>query len=66
MNRHLILPSGTEAKLEYAAISFEVRPERAHKPLYVFFRALNFTDDNLKVENVVISLHSNNPLKSQF
>jgi hypothetical protein len=45
MNRHLILPSGSSAKLEYAAVSFEVEQQHVEKPLYVFFRALNFTDD---------------------
>lgn len=45
MNRHLILPSGSQVKLEYATLSFEVSNEHLHKPLYVFFRALNFTDD---------------------
>lgn len=45
MNHHLILPSGSEAKLERAALSFEVRQEHLGRPLYVFFRALNFTDE---------------------
>ena len=45
MNRHLILPSGSSAKLEYAALTFELEEEHVQKPLYVFFRALNFTDD---------------------
>lgn len=45
MNRHLILPAGTETKLEYAAVTFEVSQEHLQQPLYVFFRALNFTDD---------------------
>lgn len=44
MNRHLELPGGSEAKLEYAALSFEVTKEHLSDPLYVFFRALNFTD----------------------
>jgi hypothetical protein len=44
MNRHLVLPGGSAAKLEYAALSFEVEAEQAQKPLYVFFRALNFTE----------------------
>jgi len=45
MNRHLELPGGKQAKLEYAALSFEVKKEHLSNPLYVFFRALNFTDD---------------------
>jgi len=44
MNRHLVLPRGTEAKLEYAAVSFEVSNDQQDAPLYIFFRALNFTD----------------------
>lgn len=43
MNRHMLLPSGTGAKLEYAALSFDVADDHIDKPLYVFFRALNFT-----------------------
>lgn len=45
MNSHLRLSSGTPAKLEYAALSFKVLEEHLDKPLYIFFRALNFTDD---------------------
>jgi hypothetical protein len=45
MNRHLELPRGIEAKLEYAALSFEVTKDHLADPLYIFFRALNFTDD---------------------
>lgn len=45
MNQHLRLASGTPAKLEHASLSFEVAEEHLHKPLYIFFRALNFSDD---------------------
>jgi len=45
MNRHLELPGGRPAKLEYAALSLEVTKEHLSNPLYIFFRALNFTDD---------------------
>lgn len=45
MNRHLELPRGIEVKLEYAALSFEVTKDHLADPLYIFFRALNFTDD---------------------
>lgn len=46
MNRKMMLPGARAIKLEYAEVSFEVTEERIGKPLYVFFRALNFTDDN--------------------
>lgn len=46
MNRHLTLPGGRKAKLEYAALTFEAKSEHLSKPLYIFFRALNFTDDD--------------------
>ena len=46
MNRHLTLPNSRTAKLEYASLSFEVTQEHVSRPLYVFFRALNFTDDD--------------------
>ena len=45
MNRHLELPRGNRLKMEYAALSFEVKEEHLWKPLYIFFRALNFTED---------------------
>lgn len=45
MNRHLTLPSGSHVKLEHAQLSFEVTQEHAGNPLYVFFRALNFSDN---------------------
>ena len=45
MNTHLEFAGGRHAKLEYAAMSFEVTSEHLSTPLYVFFRALNFTDD---------------------
>jgi len=45
MNSHLRLGSGTPAKLEQASLYFEVEEEHLKKPLYIFFRALNFTDD---------------------
>jgi len=45
MNRHLELPRGNRLKMEYAALSFEVKEEHLWRPLYVFFRALNFTED---------------------
>lgn len=45
MNSHMRLSSGTPAKLEYASLSFLVKEEHLEKPLYIFFRALNFTDD---------------------
>jgi hypothetical protein len=45
MNSHLRLGSGTPAKLEHASLSFEVEEEHLKKPLYIFFRALNFSDD---------------------
>jgi hypothetical protein len=45
MNRHLELPRGNRLKMEYASLSFEVKEEHLYKPLYVFFRALNFTED---------------------
>lgn len=45
MNSHLRLPGGQPAKLEHAALSFQVDEEHVNRPLYVFFRALNFTDD---------------------
>ena len=44
MNRHLELPGGMPAKLEYASLSFEVTKEHLSNPLFVFFRALNFTE----------------------
>ena len=46
MNRHLTLPGGRTAKLEYAAVTFEATEDHLSRPLYVFFRALNFTDDD--------------------
>lgn len=46
MNRHLTLPGGRTAKLEYAALTFEATQDHLSRPLYVFFRALNFTDDD--------------------
>jgi hypothetical protein len=45
MNRHLELPRGNRMKMEYASLSFEVKEEHLWKPLYIFFRALNFTED---------------------
>jgi len=47
MNRHLELSGGRPAKLEYAAVTFEVTKDLVEKghPVYVFFRALNFSDD---------------------
>ena len=45
MNSHLRLGSGTPAKLEHASLSFEVEEEHLKKSLYIFFRALNFSDD---------------------
>jgi hypothetical protein len=45
MNRHLTLPRGQAAKLEYAALTFEATQDHLSRPLYIFFRALNFTDD---------------------
>lgn len=45
MNSHLRLSSGTPAKLEHTSLSFEVEDEHVKKPLYIFFRALNFSDD---------------------
>jgi hypothetical protein len=45
MNSHLRLSSGTPAKLEYTSLSFQVHEEHLDKSLYIFFRALNFTDD---------------------
>jgi hypothetical protein len=41
----LRLASGTPAKLEHASLTFEVTDEHLQKPLYIFFRALNFSDD---------------------
>jgi hypothetical protein len=46
MNRHLTLPNGRTGKLEYASLTFETREEHLSRPLYIFFRALNFTDDD--------------------
>jgi len=46
MNRKMMLSGQRAIKLEYAEISFEVTEERKEKPLYIFFRALNFTDDD--------------------
>lgn len=45
MNHHLRLASGTPAKLEHASLTFEITDEHLEKPHYIFFRALNFTDD---------------------
>jgi len=45
MNAHLRLSSGTPVKLEHASLSLEVLEEHLSKSLYIFFRALNFTDD---------------------
>ena len=44
MNRHLTTPQGTKVKLENAALSLTIESQYIGKPLYVFFRALNFTD----------------------
>jgi len=46
MNRKMTLPGHRAIKLEYAEISFEVTEDQVGKPLFVFFRALNFTDDS--------------------
>jgi hypothetical protein len=45
MNRKMMLSRDTPVKLEYAEVSLEITEEKLNKPLYVFFRALNFTDD---------------------
>lgn len=45
MNTHLELAGGIPAKLEYAAASFEVKQDHVGKPLYIFFRALNFSEE---------------------
>ena len=45
MNRHLTLSGERHIKQEYAQVHFQVESQMLHKPLYVFFRALNFTDD---------------------
>jgi len=45
MNRHLSLSGDRHIKLEYAQVHFEVGTQHLNRPLYVFFRALNFTDD---------------------
>jgi len=46
MNRHLVLSGGRPAKLEYTSLAFEVGHEHLDGPLYVFFRALNYTDND--------------------
>jgi len=45
MNSHLRLSSGTPVKLEYTSLSFKVLEEHLQRNLYIFFRALNYTDD---------------------
>lgn len=45
MNTHLRLASGTPVKLEYASLAFHIQEHHLNKNMYIFFRALNFTDD---------------------
>lgn len=44
MNRHLEVRN-QQFKLEYSSLSFEITEDLESKPLYIFFRALNFTDN---------------------
>lgn len=46
MNSHYRLPAGTTIKMEHATLSYEVPESLVGKNLYVFFRALNFTDED--------------------
>lgn len=46
MNSHFRLPSSdSPIKLEHAFLNFEINQEMINKPLYVFFRALNFSSE---------------------
>lgn len=44
MNSHYRLASGKALKLEHAALSYQVQRDQVEEPLYIFFRAVNFTD----------------------
>jgi hypothetical protein len=46
MNSHYRLPSGKSLKLEQATVSYEVTQQHIDQPLYIFVRALNFTDED--------------------
>jgi len=46
MNRHLLLSGGRPAKLEYAHLTLDIDHGYAERPLFVFFRALNFSDES--------------------
>jgi len=46
MNSHYRLPNGRELKMEHATLSYEVPRALLDKDLYVFVRALNFTDED--------------------
>lgn len=45
MNAHLRLPLGLPAKLEHAYLNVDIEQSNLDAPLYIFFRALNFSDD---------------------
>ena len=46
MNSHYRLPAGRTLKMEHATLSYEVPPKQVGKNMYVFVRALNFTDED--------------------
>jgi hypothetical protein len=45
MNSHYRLPAGDTLKMEHATLSYEVPESLVGHNLYIFFRALNFTDE---------------------
>lgn len=45
MNRHLLLSNNLPVKLEYASLTYQVEERDVGKSFYVFFRALNFTEE---------------------
>lgn len=46
MNSHYRLPAGRTIKMEHATLSYEVPEGLVGQNLYVFVRALNFTDED--------------------
>lgn len=51
------MSGGRPAKLEYASLSFDVEQDHVDRPLYFFFRTLNFTEDGQSQTEGCISLY---------
>ena len=46
MNAHYRLPNKKTLKLEQASVSYEITQQHIDEPMYIFVRALNFTDED--------------------